>query len=148
MSLTEPHLKMSKSHANPKSRILITDGREEIEKKIKSALTDSINGVSYDPLNRPGVSNLLEILYHVQENNQQASLQELVKDCEGLSLRALKGEVVESIDRHLAGIREEYISLTIGPKKNMLHDASMLGASKANENAKQTMETVRNAIGL
>ena len=61
MSLKAPHLKISKPHQDPRSRIYINDGAQVIEDKIGHALTDSINGVSYDPANRPGVSNLLEI---------------------------------------------------------------------------------------
>ena len=49
MSLQEPHLKMSKSDTDPRSRILITDSADEIHRKIMSALTDSTNSVSYDP---------------------------------------------------------------------------------------------------
>ncbi|KAI9661668.1 MAG: Tryptophan--tRNA ligase, mitochondrial [Bathelium mastoideum] len=96
MSLTEPHLKMSKSHANPKSRILITDGCEEIEKKIKGALTDSVSGISYDLVERPGVSNLLDIMFHLQDDNKQASLEELVKDCVELTPSSDSGLLLSS----------------------------------------------------
>ena len=61
MSLKAPHLKISKSHQDPRSRIHIDDGAQVIEDKIGHALTDLINGVSYDPANRSGISNLLEI---------------------------------------------------------------------------------------
>merc|ERR1711939_634674 len=62
MSLKRPTQKMSKSDADPKSRILITDTREEIHAKVKGAITDSEPGISFDPEKRPGVSNLIEIL--------------------------------------------------------------------------------------
>lgn len=54
MSLTDPGKKMSKSPPNPKSRILITDSREEIFKKINGSLTDCEDGITYDPATRPG----------------------------------------------------------------------------------------------
>ena len=148
MSLTEPHLKMSKSHVNPKSRILITDSREEIEKKVKSALTDSVTGISYDPVNRPGVSNLLEIMFYLRNDNQHQSLQELSKDYDGLSMRALKEQVIECTDNHLAGIRDAYFSLIRGSESKRLDDAAILGASKASCSASRTMEIVKNAVGL
>ena len=59
MSLKEPLLKMSKSHADPRSRILVNDDHQTISEKLRFALTDSMARISYDPINRPGVSNLL-----------------------------------------------------------------------------------------
>ncbi|RQM06458.1 hypothetical protein DH86_00002299, partial [Scytalidium sp. 3C] len=62
MSLQDPQQKMSKSHADVRSRILITDTPEDIHRKIMAALTDSTNSVSYEPETRPGVANLLHLL--------------------------------------------------------------------------------------
>ena len=70
MSLTEPTTKMSKSHSNPESRILLTDSDSEIQSKIKSAVTDSDYSISYDPEKRPGISNLIDILYHCSPEDQ------------------------------------------------------------------------------
>ena len=148
MSLVNPNLKMSKSHANPKSRIMIIDSYDEIQRKIKSAVTDSIPEVSYEPEKRPGVSNLVEIMYHLQDDHQQTSPEELAKDCQGLTMRALKERVAHCIDRHLADIRESYLTLTEGSNKKRLDDAATLGTSKANDSANATMNAVRNAIGL
>ena len=46
MSFSKPSSKMSKSDQNPKSRILLTDSEEAIRGKIKSAVTDSVEGIS------------------------------------------------------------------------------------------------------
>jgi tryptophanyl-tRNA synthetase len=54
---------MSKSAANPNSRILLSDSKDEIEIKIRKAVTDSETDISYDPVLRPGISNLLCILH-------------------------------------------------------------------------------------
>lgn len=53
---------MSKSAANPNSRILLSDSTDEIALKIRKAVTDSDTHITYDPIKRPGVSNLLRIL--------------------------------------------------------------------------------------
>lgn len=148
MSLTQPYLKMSKSHGNPKSRILITDSREGIKKKIKNALTDSVTGISHNPEERPGVSNLLEIMYHLQSDEDQVSLDEMTKDCEDLTLRAFKERVVHCIDHHLEGIRESYLELTVGSGQQRLDDAAEMGTLKAKRSADRTMNDVRNALGL
>lgn len=52
---------MSKSDPNTKATIRVLDTPKEIEKKIKSAVTDSDGIVKFDVENKPGVSNLLTI---------------------------------------------------------------------------------------
>ncbi|KAH9903712.1 tRNA synthetases class I-domain-containing protein [Xylariomycetidae sp. FL2044] len=61
MSLQNPANKMSKSALNEKSRILITSTAQEIRNRIFGAVTDNQGAVTYDPVLRPGVANLLEI---------------------------------------------------------------------------------------
>ena len=61
MSLSEPTAKMSKSDPNAKTRIDLLDPENIIKKRIKSAVTDSLGTVKYDPENRPGISNLITI---------------------------------------------------------------------------------------
>lgn len=148
MSLTNPTKKMSKSDDNPKSRILITDGKDVIEKKLKSALTDSIEGVSYDPELRPGVSNLLELIFHMQAGEQGApeSVEDLASDCADLSMRALKERVALSVDKRLASIRERYEELMADT--NTLEDVAEEGTVKASESAERTMRMVREAVGF
>ncbi|KAI9714751.1 MAG: 28S ribosomal protein S10, mitochondrial [Bogoriella megaspora] len=148
MSLTKPQLKMSKSHADPKSRIMIIDSREEIEKKVMSALTDSINAVSYDPVARPGVSNLLEILFHLDAIPKATSIRELAHGFREHSMRALKELVVDVIDRRFAPIRDKFFLLTAGSEIKRLEDAKSAGNAKANQNANYTMTIVRESLGL
>ncbi|KAF1957255.1 tryptophanyl-tRNA synthetase [Byssothecium circinans] len=107
MSLTEPTKKMSKSDPKIESRILITDTRETIHQKIKTALTDSIPGVHYDPELRPGVSNLIDILYHLNEA-KYASPEHLSRELAGAdtSLKALKEMVADALDKELEPVRE------------------------------------------
>lgn len=146
MSLDRPSLKMSKSHPNPKSRILLTDTRDEISKKLRVALTDSIDGVSYDPIARPGVSNLLDIAFHMS-THQTDEVEAFAKDYEGVSLRALKESVAEAVDRELAPIRDRFESI-MGSGSRDLDDAAAIGAAKASHTAKATMTLVREAVGL
>lgn len=60
-SLRDPSKKQSKSDPNDKSRITLRDDPAAIRKKIKRAITDFTSEVTYDPDNRPGVSNLVGI---------------------------------------------------------------------------------------
>ncbi|KAJ1678483.1 hypothetical protein EV182_003960 [Spiromyces aspiralis] len=52
---------MSKSDPTPNAAIFLTDTDDEIRTKVRKATTDPIDTVSYDPENRPGVANLLQI---------------------------------------------------------------------------------------
>ncbi|MGL4382987.1 MAG: tryptophan--tRNA ligase, partial [Bacilli bacterium] len=62
MSLANPDKKMSKSDsAGTKACIFLLDTPTAIMKKIKSATTDSLGIINYDPIKQPGISNLLVI---------------------------------------------------------------------------------------
>jgi tryptophanyl-tRNA synthetase len=146
MSLAEPTKKMSKSDPKPKSRILITDSREEIHGKLKTALTDSIEGVSYDRESRPGVSNLVDLMYHFNES-LAASPEDLARDLKGLSMRALKERVADTVDMGIRDIRERYRELMNGDEKELVQHAQN-GTQRAEEIAETTMQRVRNAMGI
>ena len=61
MSLQDPTQKMSKSDPNPNGYVAIMDDPSVILKKFKRAVTDSDGLIQFDPVNKPGVSNLLAI---------------------------------------------------------------------------------------
>nr|OQO15546.1 hypothetical protein B0A51_17413 [Rachicladosporium sp. CCFEE 5018] len=146
MSLTDPEAKMSKSHPNPKSRILLTDSAEEIRSKINTAVTDSITGVSYDPVQRPGVSNLIDILYHCTEGAGFTDQGALAKDMDGSSLRSVKQRVSDAVERQIGPIRERYQEIINNAQ--LLDDTSTQGTQKATISANATLAKVKQAIGL
>ena len=146
MSLKDPHLKMSKSHESPRSRIVITDAPDVIREKVKHALTDSLEGISYDPVKRPGVSNLIDILRHVHPNGQ--SLKEIVADCGSVSMKAFKNLVAEAIIVEFGSFRTRYQELKELKSQQFITEVSAEGCHKAQASAEKTMLAVRNAIGL
>ena len=146
MSLQDPHLKMSKSHSDPRSRILITDTAKEIHQKLKSALTDSINSVSYDPENRPAVSNLLHLLSHFDA--QGRSPEELGKEHSNLGLGAFKKIVADTISDHLDPIQKRWQEVMREDDGAYVDHIERMGAKKARESADATMAIVREAVGL
>lgn len=146
MSLKNPTKKMSKSDADPMSRILITDSKEEIDKKIKSALTDSIEGISYDRETRPGVSNLIDIMYHLDESIAK-SPQALAGSLKDTSMRALKSLVAESIDQEIRNMRGRYEAL-MGQEPRVLRKLADQGADQAYRLANPVMRSVRKALGV
>src|SRR5580658_3354494 len=62
MDLQEPTRKMSKSVSSPLGTVLVLDPPEEIDRKVRKAVTDTETTVRFDPEAKPGVSNLLELL--------------------------------------------------------------------------------------
>ena len=69
MNLQEPDRKMSKSAGAPAGVIGLMDDLKEVERKVKRAVTDADDGsdaVRYDPVEKPGVSNLLELLATIE----------------------------------------------------------------------------------
>lgn len=145
MSLKSPLRKMSKSDADPRSRILLTDSSEDIQKKIKQALTDSEPNITYDPVNRPGVSNLIEMLSHFDSNGKTCT--ELADELRSTSMKSLKAVVATTIDTHLRDIRERYFEI-IGKETGYLENIAEEGAVQARANADITMGAVRSALGL
>jgi tryptophanyl-tRNA synthetase len=137
---------MSKSDPKPKSRLLITDSREAIHAKLKSALTDSIEGVSYDREARPGVSNLVDLIFHFDQAGA-ASPEELALYLKDLSMRALKEKAADTIDRSITPVRERYKELMSGDQKELVAHAEH-GAQKAEVIAESTMQRIRTAMGM
>jgi tryptophanyl-tRNA synthetase len=146
MSLTNPLKKMSKSDPSPLSRILITDSPELIQKKLTTAVTDSQNSVSWDPVNRPGVSNLLTLLSAFDEEGRTPEKLGRVYG-NGMGLGAFKKLVGEAIGEGLRGFRGKYQDV-VDEGDEYLVDAERRGAKVAEENAEATMAGVRDAVGL
>jgi tryptophanyl-tRNA synthetase len=144
MSLTKPQQKMSKSDPSSKSRILITDSPEEIRKRIRGATTDSIEGVTYDPENRPGVANLIEILSGFDAQKRTAS--QLGVELQGSKILDLKNLLAQAVCDELAEVRDRYQFYL--SQKDQLREYAAVGNQKAAESARRTMELVNEAVGL
>ncbi|GKV67571.1 tryptophan--tRNA ligase [Sporosarcina sp. NCCP-2716] len=140
-SLQDPLKKMSKSDANQKSTIYLMDTPKQIEKKIKSAVTDSEGVVRFDVENKAGVSNLLTI----ESALTGTSIEELVRKYDGLGYGAFKAGVAESVIAHLAPIQEKYHELMESEELDTILDA---GAAKADAIASATLTRMEAAMGL
>lgn len=146
MSLKEPHLKMSKSHQDFRSRIQVNDGPKLIGDKIRLAMTDSMPGVSYEPDNRPGVSNLLAIMSYLDGRGRTA--EELARACNSMNMRQFKETVTSAISESLASTRDKYNRLMNKDETHYLDDIVIEGSNKARRQAGKTMAAVRQVVGL
>lgn len=149
MSLVDPTRKMSKSDPIPASRILISDTREEVHKKIKSALTDSYDGISYNRTTRPGISNLIDILYYLDESVAQSPAH-LATSLSSLSIRALKEKVANSIDAELDPVRNVYQELANarGAQQEQMWDVATESTALAHRIANRKMDDLKRAMGF
>ena len=146
MSLQKPHLKMSKSHLDSRSRIHINDDPEIVANKIRLALTDSIPGVSYDPEQRPGVANLLNIVSYLDGEGRTA--EELAQACSYMNMRQFKAIVTSAISEKLADAREKYNRIMSDREAHYLDDIAIEGSRKARRQAHTVIAKVRQVIGL
>lgn len=146
MSLKQPREKMSKSNPDLNGQILLNDTPDGIRQKIKAALTDSTAGISYDPMERPGVSNLIAIMSHVRRGGR--SCDELARECQDMSLRHFKELVADCLVGELADIRKEYSRIMEAEGGLYIDAVAAQGTRKAKESAEETMARVRESVGL
>ncbi|KAK4705714.1 tryptophanyl-tRNA synthetase, partial [Phenoliferia sp. Uapishka_3] len=141
-SLRNPTAKMSKSDPSPASKILLTDTRAEIQSKIKSAVTDSLTGITYDPINRPGIAALLQI----HSGYSGDSVEDLAERFSGeKGIRELKESCAEAIDGALSKFRGEYER--VRKDQGYLKERESEGARRAREVAQGVMKEVRHLVG-
>lgn len=103
MSLSDPTRKMSKSESD-KGTIYLLDDIEISKKKIMKALTDSENAFYYDPKNKPGLSNLINI-YSALSNLTIDEVVEKYKDSENYGV--FKRALCELLETELIPIQEK-----------------------------------------
>ncbi|PHM65523.1 tryptophan--tRNA ligase [Xenorhabdus stockiae] len=144
MSLQEPSKKMSKSDDNRNNVIALLEDPKSVAKKIKRAVTDSEEPprVRYDLENKPGVSNLLDILSGVTGK----TIPELEAEFEGKMYGHLKGAVADAVCEMLADLQERYHHFR--NDEALLNQVMAEGAAKAQARAQETLNKVYEAIGF
>ncbi len=141
MSLQNPKKKMSKTD-DPKGCILLFDEPEEIEKKIMRAVTDLGKEIKYDPVKKPGISNLLKIYSIFSEK----SIKELEEKYKGKGYEQFKRDLTKLLIKKLEVFRKKKKELE--KREVYLKEILKKGAEKAEKVAKLTMKEVREKMGL
>jgi tryptophanyl-tRNA synthetase len=141
MDLQDPTRKMSTTSGSQQGTVLVLDEPKTIEKKFKSAVTDSGEEVRRAP-DKPGVSNLIEILAAVRGSDPAAVEGELSQARYGELKSAVAGAVVD----YLAPVRERYEALRADEQalERILAD----GAASAGAIASHTLADVRERMGV
>ena len=105
--LQDPTKKMSKSSENQKGVISLLDDEKIIRKKIMSATTDSEMCIKFDPENKPGISNLINIYGAITGKNTK----EIEKEFVGANYGAFKTRVADVVCEECAGIQSRYYQI-------------------------------------
>jgi tryptophanyl-tRNA synthetase len=141
MDLQDPTRKMSTTGAGENGTVYVLDEPGTIEKKFKSAVTDSGSEVRRDP-EKPGVSNLIEILAAVRRVDPATVEDELSQARYG----ELKSAVAAAVVDYLAPVRERYQQLRTD--EGALETILQSGAERARAMAAQTLADVRERMGV
>jgi tryptophanyl-tRNA synthetase len=141
MDLQDPASKMSTTSGSEQGTVYVLDEPKAIEKKLKSAVTDSGSEVRRAP-EKPGVSNLIEILAAVRGLDPAAIEAELSQARYG----ELKAAAAAAVIDYLAPVRERYEQLRAD--EGALESILAGGAARAHAIAAPTLADVRERMGV
>ncbi|MCI8398256.1 MAG: tryptophan--tRNA ligase [Oscillibacter sp.] len=141
-SLSAPASKMSKSQ--PDGCVFLLEKPEDIMRKFKRSVTDSDTErcVRYDPEEKPGVSNLIQIYASATGK----TFDEIEAEFDGKGYGVFKPAVGEAVVETLRPIREETERLLAD--KAYLEGVYRAGAEKAAYVANRTLSKVYKKVGF
>jgi|TARA_B110000444_G_scaffold241283_1_gene257503 tryptophanyl-tRNA synthetase len=144
MSLKSGLKKMSKSDPSENSRINMTDGSDDIQKKIKKATSDAelLPGRPEELIGRPEASNLLGIFAALSDKTLESVCQEF----EGKPFSVFKSALVDIAIAVLAPIGDEMARLLKNPE--YLNSVLKDGSNRANNIASPILKDVYEAVGF
>lgn len=140
MDLQEPTKKMDKSRGDTKGCISILDDINIIKKKIKSAVTDTDTSVHYDPVNKPGISNLMTI-YSVITG---LSFDEIRDKYLGKGYGEFKSDLAEIVAEEVGMVQEKFKQWYNSPELERLLNE---GRMKAEYLASKKMAKIKKKMG-
>lgn len=142
MSLTSPENKMSKSDTDPNGCVYLLDAPEVMARKFKRAVTDSEMNVHFDPVNKAGISNLMQI-YSCATGKDYETIE---NEFAGQGYGAFKTAVGDAVVEMCRPIREETNHLLAD--KAYLESVYQAGAEKASYIANKTLRKVYKKVGF
>lgn len=140
-SLRNPANKMSKSDKDSKGRIELADSPDEIRDKIRKAFSDCTSNITYEPTDRPGVANLIEM----HSACTGLTPDEICEQSLHLDTLGYKNVVADAVIEYLSPIREKIKRFMNDPSH--LNNTIKSGCERAKEIAGPTYEVVRQKLG-
>ncbi len=141
MSLQDPDKKMSKSDENPNAYVAILDSRDDIIRKFKRAVTDSLARVKMCE-EQPGISNLITIYSAVTGK----SVSQIESEFEGKGYGDFKLAVGETVADALAPVKASYEEII--KDKKALEELYKEGAQRAEYVARKTYLKAMKKVGF
>src|SRR3954454_22880968 len=142
MDLQEPQRKMSTTGGTPQGTVLIADPPDVVRKKIKSAVTDSGRDVRHDREEKPGVSNLIEIMSVATGESFDA----IEARYDGQGYGPFKNDVADAVVALLDPIRKRYDELRAD--EGELRRLLAVGADKARKASAPTLAAMYERMGF
>jgi len=142
MDLQEPTKKMSTTNGTPQGTVLVLDDADTIRKKFKTAVTDSGREIRYAPDEKPGVSNLIEILSVASGR----AIPEVEADYEGKGYGDLKADVGEAVVELFRPVQQRYAELRADEPE--LRRLLQIGADKARATSAPTLHQMYERMGF
>jgi tryptophanyl-tRNA synthetase len=142
MDLQEPTRKMSTTNGTPQGTVLVLDDADTIRKKFKTAVTDSGREVRYAPDEKPGVSNLIEILSVASGR----AVPDVEGDYEGKGYGDLKTDVGEAVVDLFRPVQARYAELR--RDETELRRLLRIGADKAQTTSAPTLHQMYERMGF
>jgi tryptophanyl-tRNA synthetase len=140
--LQQPTAKMSKSASSPAGVVDLLEDPAKSAKKIRSAVTDTGRDIIFDPVDKPGISNLLTI-YSALDGR---TIAELVDVYAGKGYGDLKKDLADVLVEWVRPIQERTRTLLDDPAQ--LDKILAIGAEKARSVAAATLRTVYERVGF
>ena len=131
--------KMSKSRGNA---IMLSATEDETAKLIKKAKTDQDRNITYDPVNRPEVANLLSLI-SLCTGEEPESIAQRIGDGGGGMLKNL---LTEAMNEKLRPLRQKRAQLEADPA--YIRQVLLDGSAKAREIGIKTLEEVRERMNM
>ena len=133
---------MSKSDNQEMTRINLSDSPDEIRNKVRKAVTDSNGRVTYEPTERPGVSNLVSIYAAITDLEHG----DVCARFEGKQSVDLKDELAEVLIEKLSPIRGEMSRLESDP--GHVDEVLKEGAKRARTIAEANLTEIKKLLGI
>jgi tryptophanyl-tRNA synthetase len=141
-NLQEPERLMSTTRGAPQGVVRLIDEPDVIRRKFKTAVTDSGRDVLHDPEEKPGISNLIEIMAVATGD----SIGDIQSRYDGSGYGQFKSDVADAVVSVVAPIQERYRALRSDDAE--LQRLLGIGAEKAREASAPTLAAMYERMGF
>ncbi len=140
-SLKNPAEKMSKSVVDEGTVLLLEDA-DSIRRKFLAAVTDSGREIAYDPVEKPGISNLLEIYSALAKE----PIESIVGRYQSAGYGTFKKAVAEVVVESTRSVRQDALALQADAAEVLRR--LEVGRQIAESTANKKLQQVKQAMGF